>query len=204
MAAFTYRRAHGPTVKQRNAIEFLVAGLNDSAVAERVGVNRNTVNRWRLYDPAFQVALTRRRATLLAGATDELRAIIPLALDSLREQLEGGPRRDRLALDLLSRMGLLGARGGAPGVDPLDIGPASIEEILDAEVHRARAASSASAAAGDPEAPVTEAERDEAYARLITLAGESDPGDNEDAPAPPDLDSSWSATVSTSGMGAFS
>ena len=204
MAAFTYRRAHGPTVKQRNAIEFLVAGLSDSAVAERIGVTRNTVNRWRLYDPGFQLALTRHRAALLAGATDALRAVIPLALESLREQLDIGPRRDRLALDFLSRMGLLGARGGAPGVDPLDVGPASIEAVLDAEVRRARAASGVNAAGGDPAAPITETEREEAYTRLIARAGESDASDEQDEPAPPDPDTSWSATVSTSGMGAFS
>src|SRR5688500_4475787 len=141
MGAISYRRANGPTFKQLSAIDLLVAGLTDAAVGEQIGVARNTVTKWRLYDPTFKIALNDRRAALPAGATAALPSVVPLALDTIREQLQVGVRRDRLALDLLTRTGLIGTRGAAaPATDPFAVGPTRLEDLLDEEVRRARAA----------------------------------------------------------------
>jgi hypothetical protein len=40
-------------VQQLNAIDLLVTGCSDWEVAEKMGVDRNTVTRWRNYHPAF-------------------------------------------------------------------------------------------------------------------------------------------------------
>lgn len=181
-----YRRIHGPTLRQLKAIDLLVGGLTDIAVAEQIGVNRNTVTKWRLYDAAFQVALNRRRAELLSGNADSVRAVVPAALEAVREQLAIGPRRDRLGLDFLTRTGLIGTRGGtAFPADPFAVGPTSIEEVLDAEVRRERARAAEHAGLGgdaDPspahDAPITPEEREAAYQRLQALAAEDPPDDS--------------------------
>jgi len=179
MKAFTYRRANGPTIKQLNAIDLLVAGLTDAVAAEQIGVNRNTVTKWRLYDPTFQIALNRRRSELLAGATDAIRSVVPLALDTVREQLSVGPRHDRLALDFLTRAGLIGSRGAGASspTDPLSVGPTSLEALLDVEVRRVRA--QVAAEHGDDadllppvEAMITSEEREAAYQHLVSLTAE--------------------------------
>ena len=211
MAAPSYRRAHGLTPKQLNAVDLIVAGLTDSAVAEQIGVNRNTVNRWRLYDPTFQVALGERRAQLLSSAADALRSALPLALDTLREQLRIGVRRDRLALDLLSRIGLQGIGGTKPSSEVFAIGPTTIESILDVEVRRARAAVGAHDADGEPEPPISDQERDDAYTRLLALANEPESESPHEAAPPSQPDplaeshppSSPSASFVSGSMGAF-
>jgi hypothetical protein len=193
MEAFTYKRIHGPTIKQLNAIDLLVAGLNNAAVGEQIGVNRNTVTKWRLYDPTFQIALNQRRATLLAGATDGIRAVLPLLLDTVREQLSVGPRRDRLALDFLTRAGLIGSRGASASTpaDPLAVGTTKLEDILDAEVRRARAQVLADLGTGEDagllppvDAPVTPEEREAAYQHLASLAAEDPADPPSETPSP--------------------
>ena len=93
MTTVSFKRAHGLTVAQQNAIELLSTGLHDAAVADRIGVTRSTVTRWRLYDPGFQAALNARRATLWGGAADGLRAALPAALETILDQLVVGPNR---------------------------------------------------------------------------------------------------------------
>ena len=186
MESVNYRRTHGPTFRQLKAVDLLVAGLTDIAVAEQIGVHRNTVTKWRLYDAPFQVALNRRRAEVLSGNADAVRAVVPLALEAVREQLDIGPRRDRLGLDFLTRTGLIGPRGGtAFPADPFAVGPTSIEEVLDAEVRRERARAAQHAGPGgdaDPspayDAPITLEESEAAHQRLQALAAEDSPEDS--------------------------
>src|SRR5688500_17020929 len=117
MTTLSYKRSHGLTPAQHSAVDLLAAGHNDREAAERLGLARETLTRWRRYDPVFQVALNERRAALWTGAADGVRAALPLALDTIREQLSIGARRDRLALDLLTRLGLLGTqRAGRLGI----------------------------------------------------------------------------------------
>jgi hypothetical protein len=62
MATKGYKRLHGVTVKQQNAIDRLVAGDTDEQAAQAAGVHRVTVSKWRLHDPAFQAALNAPRS----------------------------------------------------------------------------------------------------------------------------------------------
>ena len=184
----TYRRPHGPTYRQLKAIDLVVAGLTDAAVADQIGVSRNTVSKWRNYDAVFRSALNQRRAELLSGGADAVRAVLPLALEAVREQLGIGPRRDRLGLDFLTRTGLIGPRGGtAFPANPLDVGPTTVEGVLDAEVRRFRAIAATGTAGDDPgpdlDAPITDEERETAYLRLQALSARTDE-DLEDPPAP--------------------
>lgn len=56
-----YKREQGLTIEQLNAIDVLITGKSDQAVADAVGVSRPTVTSWRLYDPYFQAELNKRR-----------------------------------------------------------------------------------------------------------------------------------------------
>ena len=77
----------GLTVAQENAIDALAAGKKDGETAALVGVNRVTVARWRLYSPHFQAALNERRQAIWAASLDKLRALVPLALDAVADEL---------------------------------------------------------------------------------------------------------------------
>ena len=130
MTAPTYVRAHGLTAEQFNAVEHLLIGQTDAETAKGVGVSRETVTRWRLYDVAFQAHLEQRRRDVWAGAVDAVRAILPQAAQTIYGELRVGRNRGRLALDLLTRAGLMGKPySGALGAfaEPSPTGPESGE-----------------------------------------------------------------------------
>jgi len=54
------------SVEQLNAIECLVAGQSDQAVADQVGVSRQTITDWRNSDDEFAAALERTRRAVWA------------------------------------------------------------------------------------------------------------------------------------------
>jgi len=93
--------------RQTLAIGCLSMGLSDDATAERVGVHRLTVSRWRLHDEAFRRAFADRMTEIWADSADQLRAMIPKALDALHRALECGDERTRVraALGLLRIVG---------------------------------------------------------------------------------------------------
>lgn len=91
------------TIQQQNVIDMLVTGCSDREAAEKVGINRSTVTRWRLYHPAFQAELNTQRAAVWGVAKEKLRALIPEAVDVVAEAIKDStnPDRAKLALDLL-------------------------------------------------------------------------------------------------------
>ena len=76
------------SLRQKNAIDLLVTGLYDREVAEKIGVQRETVTRWRLYDPDFRIELARAREALWSEYADKMRSLLPKALRVLDEGLE--------------------------------------------------------------------------------------------------------------------
>jgi hypothetical protein len=60
--------------RQLDAIELLLLGRSDRAVARVVSVHRVTVTKWRLYDPSFRAELNRRREQKWSAAEDGVRA----------------------------------------------------------------------------------------------------------------------------------
>jgi len=183
------KRRYSLTLQQRSAIDLLLAGLNDRQVADKIGVARSSVTHWRLNDSQFHVEIERRRAELWPGSTDSMLSLLPTALDALREQLVIGSARGRLALDLVSRAGLMGKLYSGQ-LATAYAKPATMEDLIDREVLRHRAATrtgpppdedSDTAAPPAPD-PITEEERDAAYERL--LARRDAPVPDDDAPSP--------------------
>jgi hypothetical protein len=115
------------TQAQRNAVDLLAAGENDTETANKLKLSRACVTRWRLYDPVFQAALNVRRAELWGAGIDRLRSLVPKALDTLAEELDWkeNPNRWRVAAEVVKLAGL-------PGTPPQ--GPTEPDAIVRAVV----------------------------------------------------------------------
>jgi hypothetical protein len=96
--------------RQLAALELILSGDSDSAVAQAISVNRRTIYRWRREDSAFGAELQRRRQELYARETDRMRSMLGEALTTLHRQVKNtyAPTAHRAARTLLSlsRMGI--------------------------------------------------------------------------------------------------
>ena len=110
------------SLEQQNAIDLLVTGQTDQAVAETVGVTRQTVCGWCNHHPAFAAALNARRLDVWGGACDRLRALLPKALDALEAAVTGEAPDWRAAAKLVELAGLDRQGYGVPNLGPYSIG----------------------------------------------------------------------------------
>lgn len=76
------------SAQQQQAILLLVSGKTVTETAAAVGVERETVSRWKNRDADFASALTYQQADLWDAAADKLRASILKAADALDELLD--------------------------------------------------------------------------------------------------------------------
>ena len=76
------------TAAQQLAADALATGCRDAEAAERAGVCRETVTRWRSRLPAFRAALEDRRRELWTATVDRLRNLLPKALNAIERALE--------------------------------------------------------------------------------------------------------------------
>jgi hypothetical protein len=151
-----YRREHGLTIKQQNAIDLLVCGETDASVAETIGVNRVTVTKWRNYDPLFQAKLNGRRKEVWKASVDHLRSLVPRALDALEDELQNGKQRGRTAIDILRLAGLDRSGPKTSSLETYGVGSTDPEAIVDARARAQRPDPVAEILDGDP---VTDHER---------------------------------------------
>ena len=107
---------------QRRAIELLVTGSSLANAAERLGVHRRTISRWRSGDAAFRAELARRRAEVWGEVSDRFNGALHNALDLMNEQMHDShsATAHRAARSLLSL-----ARYYAPAADEM-IDPAGV------------------------------------------------------------------------------
>lgn len=107
----------GLTEPQLRAVELLVQGGRPGAVADKVGVARETLWRWRKL-AAFKDQLVRLRYELHAARVDRIWALTDKAYDVVEEHLdEGDPR---VAIDLLRLAGGRLTETGGEGERPID------------------------------------------------------------------------------------
>ncbi len=83
--------------EQMNATEHLLQGKSDRAVAEAVGVSRQTVWEWRNHDPLFIAELNRQRSEMWYEARERLKSLTNRALDVVELQLGSGDPKASLA-----------------------------------------------------------------------------------------------------------
>jgi hypothetical protein len=107
------------SVEQLNAIDVLVQGRSDQDTAETVGVARETVTRWRNYNPHFTAELNRQRRLIWGDSHDRLRALASKAVDALEAALDEGD--SRVALEVLKAIGLSGQVQPPKGPEDADL-----------------------------------------------------------------------------------
>jgi hypothetical protein len=111
------KKIAGLTEPQLRAVELLVQGGRPGVVAEKVGVARETLWRWRQL-AAFNDHLVRLRHELHAARVDRIWALTDKAYDVVEEHLdEGDPR---VAIDLLRLAGGRLTETGQEGERPTE------------------------------------------------------------------------------------
>jgi hypothetical protein len=104
-------------IEQHNAIDLLILGHTDHAVAEQTGVTRETVCRWRNENPYFMAELNRRRKDVWQTAQERLRGLVGKAIDILEQALQ--PDDVKTAVTILRAASLYGNVGAPHGeTDP--------------------------------------------------------------------------------------
>lgn len=85
------------SIEQANALEHLLQGQSDRAVADAVGVARQTIWEWRNHDPLFIAELNRQRVELWAEARERLKSLANHALDVVELHLDSDDPKASLA-----------------------------------------------------------------------------------------------------------
>ncbi len=83
--------------EQLNAIEHMLQGQGDRAVAEILGLSLQTILEWRNNDPLFIAELNRLRVELWSEARDRLKSLANRALDVVELQLGSSEPKSALA-----------------------------------------------------------------------------------------------------------
>ena len=105
------------SIEQHNAIDVLILGHTDHAVAEQIGVARETICRWRNENPYFMAELNRRRKDVWQTAQERLRGLAGKAIDILEKALQ--PDDVKAAVTILRAANLYGNVGAPHGeTDP--------------------------------------------------------------------------------------
>ncbi len=116
------------SIEQLNAIDLLVMGRTDREVAEAVGVSRQTVTSWRLYNPHFQAELNRRRKEIWGAAVDKFRSLLLDALETVEKAIKQGDAKT--ALEVLRMAGMDMTKDGSTLGSYL-VGEDDPEEIIE-------------------------------------------------------------------------
>ena len=85
------------SIEQANALEHLLQGQSDRAVAEAVGVARQTIWEWRNHDPLFIAELNRQRSEMWTEARERLKSLANHALDVVELHLDSDDPKASLA-----------------------------------------------------------------------------------------------------------
>jgi hypothetical protein len=85
------------SIEQANALEHLLQGQSDRAVAEAVGVARQTIWEWRNHDPLFIAELNRQRSEMWTEARERLKSLANIALDVVELHLGSDDPKASLA-----------------------------------------------------------------------------------------------------------
>ena len=99
------------TVMQEKAIQLLMTGGSDQAVADELDIARQTVNNWRHNDAAFAARFNAERQALWSTHREKLRSLVAQAVDVLAEDMAAKlePKlRQSAAIHVLKSVGLYG------------------------------------------------------------------------------------------------
>lgn len=128
-----FRQKETLSIEQLNAIDLLILGKCDREVSESVGVSRQTVTSWRLYNPYFQAELNRRRKEVWGAAVDRFRSLLLDAIDAIEKAIKQGDAKT--ALEVLRMAGMDMTKDGS-NLGSYLVGEDDPDRILDKEAER--------------------------------------------------------------------
>ena len=99
------------TVMQEKTIQLLMTGLSDQAVADKLGLARQTVCNWCHNEAAFAARFNVERQALWSTHREKLRSLVAQAVDVLAEDMVAKlePKlRQSAAIHVLKAVGLYG------------------------------------------------------------------------------------------------
>ena len=117
------------TVLQEKAIQLLMTGRSDQAVADELDITRQTVNNWRHNDAAFAARFNAERRALWSTHREKLRSLVAQAVDVLAEDMAATlePKlRQSAAIHVLKAVGLYGQNmtpSNELGLDQVELKP---------------------------------------------------------------------------------
>src|ERR1051325_776469 len=93
------------TLRHRSAIDMLLTGATDVAVAKALSISTRTLHRWKPQNPSFRAELQNRRQSLYADQANRLSNLLSRALDTLERQVQDPwtPTSHRAAATILRR-----------------------------------------------------------------------------------------------------
>ena len=86
------KRLSGP---QQKGINLFLAGMNDTEVAEELGLARQTVNKWRNKNQNFGAKLEQQQRELNKESRQQLSGLVSRSVQVLRQSLESENERIR-------------------------------------------------------------------------------------------------------------
>ena len=89
--------------RQELAIDYILQGLTDKEVAEKVGVTRQTVNEWKNKNSAFIAELNRKKKMLYEAIMQRLINLSSKALETVEREIDNG--NWKLAFEVLKIAG---------------------------------------------------------------------------------------------------
>ena len=117
------------TVLQEKAIQLLMTGRSDQAVADELDMARQTVNNWRHNDAAFAARFNAERRALWSTHREKLRSLVAQAVDVLAEDMRANldPKlRQSASVHVLKCVGLYGQNmtpSNELGLDQVELKP---------------------------------------------------------------------------------
>ena len=94
------------TPEQLNAIDLLIQGETDQAVADAIGRDRSTLWIWKTRTPFFMATLEARRQEQFGQSAQRLRNLLGKAIDNIAKDIEDGDVRS--SFELVKATGLHG------------------------------------------------------------------------------------------------
>ena len=96
------------TVMQEKAIQLLMTGRSDQAVADELDIAGQTVNNWRHNDAAFAARFNAERQALWSTHREKLRSLVAQAVDVLAEDMAATLEPKLRPIHVLKAVGLYG------------------------------------------------------------------------------------------------
>jgi hypothetical protein len=121
------------SIEQQNAIDLLILGQSDQAVADAIGRDRTTVWEWRHAHPLFMAILERRRAEVWRQPQERLRSLLSKAVENLAAAVEAGSLK--ASIEVLKAVAMYGngTMNAIGEQDPMKLIAAQAEAQVKAE-----------------------------------------------------------------------